>query len=342
MLDQATGIFADMEPIAERDARDLPALEAGFATRQPFVVRGLAAHWPLTRATQHSSSAARTYLSERQKQRPFAVTLGPASMAGHIFYDDNMVMNITTERLPLDACLDRMAEAETRSPAPTVYLGSIDMHTHFNGLAEDHRLDLGAREPLASIWIGTRTRVSAHNDFPDNLACVVGGRRRFVLFPPDQFRNLHVGPIDNTPAGRPVSMVDFHDPDFERFPRFRDALETAQLAELEPGDAIFIPSMWWHHVEALDAFNILVNFWWRDTPAHLGLPQDALNLAMMSIRDLPEADRKLWRDMFDHYVFDADETVTDHIPEHGRGILGPMTREMAGRIRTYLLRILNQ
>ena len=342
MLDQAAGIFEDMETIAEREAHDLPALEAGFATRKPFIVRGLAAQWPLTRASKTSSSAARTYLSERQIQRPFVVTLGPAEMAGHIFYDENMGMNITTERLPLDVCLERMEAAESQTPSPTVYLGSIDMHTHFQGLVETHSVDLGERSPLASIWIGTRTRVSAHNDFPDNLACVVGGRRRFVLFPPDQFRNLHVGPIDNTPAGRPVSLVDFHNPDFERFPRFREALATAQTAELEPGDAIFIPSMWWHHVEALDAFNILVNFWWRETPAHLGLPQDALNLAMMSIRDLPAEDRALWKSMFDHYVFDADETVTAHIPEAGRGILGPMTREMAGRIRTYLLRILSQ
>ncbi|WP_203291236.1 cupin-like domain-containing protein [Maricaulis parjimensis] len=342
MLDQAAGIFADMEPIVLRDAGDLSALEAGLATREPFVVRGLAEHWPLTQAAKTSSAAARSFLSERQIQRPFVVTLGPAEMAGHIFYDENMVMNITTERMPLDACLDRMAEAEAQSPSPTVYLGSIDMHTHFQGLAEEHSLDLGPRNPLASIWIGTRTRVSAHNDFPDNIACVVGGRRRFVLFPPDQFRNLYLGPIDNTPAGRPVSLVDFHNPDFERFPRFRDALQTARIAELEPGDAIFIPSMWWHHVEALDAFNILVNFWWRDTPAHLGLPQDALNHAIMSIRDLPAEDRALWREMFDHYVFDADDSVTAHIPERGRGILGPMTQEMASRIRTYILRIFSQ
>ena len=36
-------------------------------------------------------------------------------------------------------------------------------------------------------------------------------------------------------------------------------------AELQPGDAIFIPSLWWHQVESLSAVNGLVNYWWTDT-----------------------------------------------------------------------------
>src|SRR3546814_15586302 len=61
--------------------------------------------------------------------------------------------------------------------------------------------------------------------------------------------------------------------DLAAHPRFIDAMAEAQTVELEPGDAIFIPSMWWHHVEGLADFNILVNYWWRRTPAWLGQPQ---------------------------------------------------------------------
>ena len=57
-------------------------------------------------------------------------------------------------------------------------------------------------------------------------------------------------------------MVDFANPDFEKYPRFREAIAAGQMAELEPGDAVFIPAMWWHHVEGLSAFNTLVNYWW--------------------------------------------------------------------------------
>jgi len=118
--------------------------------------------------------------------------------------------------------------------------------------------------------------------------------------------------------------------------------ETARVADLEPGDALFIPSMWWHHVEADGPFNILVNYWWRTVERHLGTPQDVLNHAMMTLRDLPARERRIWKDLFDHYVFESDESVRAHIPEHARGILGPMTAAMTRRVRAFLLDRLNR
>src|SRR3546814_9431214 len=84
--------------------------------------------------------------------------------------------------------------------------------------------------------------------------------------------------------------------------------------------------MWWHHVEGFSDFNILVNYWWRRTPAWLGQPQAALNHAILAIRDLPPEDKAIWREQFDHYVFENDEQVTDHIPEKARSILARLTR----------------
>jgi len=57
-------------------------------------------------------------------------------------------------------------------------------------------------------------------------------------------------------------MVHVTAPDLARYPRYAPALEVAQESELAPGDAIFIPHDWYHHVEALDPFNVLVNYWW--------------------------------------------------------------------------------
>lgn len=329
--------------VTERAAPDAGALDALLqGARTPFVVRGLVSDWPLVKAGRHSARAARAYLLERARNVPFAVSIGQPGHDGRMFYDAAMGMNFQMARGKLADIFGGFDANEGRKNAPTVYLASIDVPGHFDAVDAENTVDLGHRQRTSSLWIGTPTRIAAHNDFPDNLACCVAGRRRFTLFPPDQFRNLYLGPIDNTPAGRAISMVDFHAPDFHAHPRFADALNEAQVAELEPGDALFIPSMWWHHVEGLAPFNILLNYWWRDTPRFLGQPQDALNHAIMAIRDLPAEDRVIWRALFDHYVFDAGPQTTEHIPEHARGVLDPLTAETAASLRAFLLRTLSR
>ncbi len=310
--------------------------------REPFVVRGLAADWPLVQAARTGSDAARRYLVAHRRERKFHGNIGARGGGDRLFYDAAMGMNFRMAEGPLEGFLDAMAAAERDPQMSVVYLSSIDMRDYFTGLAEANRLELGSRAPIESIWIGTRTCIAAHNDVPDNVAVCAAGRRRFTLFPPEQFANLYPGPLENTPAGRPVSMVDLRNPDFERYPRFRDALEHAQVAELEPGDAVFVPSLWWHHVEGLAPFNVLVNYWWRDVPHFLGKPEHALFHAILAVRDLPDADKAHWRALFDHYVFANGADVTDHLPEAGRGILAPLTAETAGQIRAHLLRSLSR
>ena len=319
------------------------ALDARLTgARTPFVVRGLAADWPLVRAGLESAAAVRSYLLAHRRERAFPANIGSAGGDSRLFYDAAMGMNFRMEQGPLERILDAMADADRQSGAPVVYLSSIDMRGYFDGLAEANSLPLGERRPLESIWIGNRTCIAAHNDVPDNVAVCAAGRRRFTLFPPEQFANLYLGPLENTPAGRPVSMVDLRDPDFAAFPRFREALATAQVAELEPGDALFVPSLWWHHVEGLAPFNVLVNYWWRDAVPWLGQPEDALLHAILAVRDLPEADKARWRALFDHYVFANGAAVTDHLPSAARGILAPLTPETAGQIRARLLRGLSR
>ena len=97
-----------------------------------------------------------------------------------------------------------------------------------------------------------------------------------------------MGPWDLTPAGQPISLVDMHQPDLDQFPRFSQAWAQAQVAELNPGDAIYMPGMWWHQVESLSAINGLINYWWSETPTVFGAPMDAFNHALLSIKQLPE------------------------------------------------------
>lgn len=335
-------VAEDLPRIAE-ERLDADALDTRLkGAREPFVVRGLAADWPLVKAGLDSAQAARDYLAAKARDRAFPVQIGAPGGGDRLFYDAAMAMNFQSAQGPLPAILDGIAANEGKPDAPAIYLSSIDMGAFFAGLAEENRVPLGARQPLESIWIGSRTRIAAHNDAPDNLAVCAVGSRRFTLFPPDQLRNLYLGPLENTPAGRPVSMVDLRAPDFARYPRFREALGHARVAELKPGDALFIPSLWWHHVEGLAPFNVLVNYWWRDAPGFLGKPEDALFHAILAIRDLPEADKAEWRELFSYYVFENPPEVTDHLPDRARGILAPLTAETAGQIRAKLLRSLSR
>lgn len=343
MAEADPGILGALARVPEIEIADAADLDARLrAADRPFIIRGLVADWPLVAAGRASARDARDYLLRRRRDRPFTVSVGRPGSGGRLFYDDAMAMNFRTLTAKLPEIFAKIDEAEGSPDAPAIYLASIDMQDYFTGLHEANSVDLGTREPLASIWIGTRTRIAAHNDMPNNLACVAVGRRRFTLFPREQFRNLYLGPVDNTPAGRAVSMVDFHAPDFAAHPRFREALRHAEVAELEAGDALYVPAMWWHHVEGLDAFNVLVNYWWRETPRWLGSPQEALNHAMLAIRDLPDDQKRHWRDQFDHYVFGNQEDVVAHIPPAARSVLAPLTPETAGRMRAFLLRALSR
>jgi len=332
------------EPIREIDGRTPGVLDdALLAATQPLVLRGLVQDWPFVRAARTSFGAASAYLRRHYRDASVVAMLGAPDIGGRLFYNDAMDgFNFTPLRVRLDGVLDELQGHHDNPAPPAIYVGSTTIDTCLPGFREHNDVDLGTRDALASIWIGNRTRIAAHYDLPDNLACVAAGRRRFTLFPPDQVANLYIGPLDLTPAGQAISLVDFHAPDLARFPRFVEAMRHARVAELGPGDALFIPSMWWHHIEALEPFNVLVNYWWRATPPWMDTPMNALMHALMSVRDLPPAQRRAWRQLFDHYVFEADEETSSYIPPAARGVLAPLGDETTRQLRAQLLKRLNR
>ena len=274
---------------------------------------------------------------------PLTVYVGDADIEGRFFYTDDFTsFNFKSGTAHLDLVLSKLAEEQDKDPPQAIYVGSTAVDRWLPGFREQNDLGISSEDLLVSFWLGNRTRVSAHFDFPDNVACVVAGRRRFTMFPPDQVANLYVGPLDRTPSGQPISIVDITRPDLARFPKFAEALEHACSCELSPGDAVFIPSMWWHHVESLSAFNLLVNYWWCNSPSAMGSPTSALMHAILALRDLPERQRQAWKGLFEYYVFAADQSVYAHIPEPGRGCLAPLDEASARQLRAELLNRLNR
>ncbi|MCE3263663.1 MAG: cupin-like protein [Pseudoduganella sp.] len=309
---------------------------------EPLVLRGLLAHWPAVQAGRAGPASADAYLRRFYRDATVVAMLGTREIGGRFFYNEDLSgFNFRSVRARLDDVLLELAGHRDNPRPPAIYVGSTTVDTALPGYRGENPLDLGARDALMSVWIGNQTRIAAHYDLPDNLAAVTAGRRRFTLFPPQQLPNLYVGPLDVTPAGQPISLVDLHQPDLERFPRFAEAMRHAQSAELAPGDAIFIPSMWWHHVEALEAFNVLVNYWWRQSPEYMDSPINALMLSLLSIRDLPPEQRRIWQDIFRHYVFEPDGAAA-HIAPPARGALGPIGDDMARMLRAQLLKKINR
>ena len=305
---------------------------------EPLVLRGLTADWPLVQAAKQSSAQAESYILQFDSGQQLTAYRGEPEIDGRIFYNQDFSgFNFERIRLPLAEVFENLREYGSQTQPPTLYVGSTMVDNWLPELRRDNDLVLEGQDPLVSIWIGNRSRIAAHYDFPTNIACSVAGRRRFTLFPPEQLENLYVGPIDFTPAGQSISLVDFANPDFEAYPKFREAMQAAQVVELEPGDAILIPSMWWHHVESLDDMNILINYWWRNTPAYMDTPVNVLQHAIMGIRELPPEQREAWREIFDHYVFNADDENYQHIPEPARGVLNRLDETAARQIHSLLL-----
>lgn len=333
-------------PVREITARpeNLPLGEL-ISANQPTVMRGLVSDWALTRAGRESDRAAMDYIRSFYNGRPTNASVGGPEIRGRLFYtEDFSALNFKVERVQLDEVLERIAKHMGDESPPTIYIGSLLVDTHLPGFRKDNDLGFAAHRVDAppAIWIGNRTIASCHYDAPYNIACCVIGRRRFTMFPPEQIFNLYPGPLDPTPGGQAISLVDFANPDFERFPRFREALEHAHVVDVGPGDAVFVPSMWWHHVQGQSSFNTLVNYWWNIAPPHLPTPMNALYHALWALRDRPENEKRAWKNVFDYYVFGDRGLAGDHVPPNARGPLGPIDDDEARRIRAMLINKLNR
>jgi hypothetical protein len=323
------------------DPRALP--DDVLLSTQPVVLKGLVADWPIVHAGLESNQSAVEYIRKFYRDATVGALLGAPEIEGRFFYNDDLSgFNFKAVKLKLDVMLDEVERHKDAAKPPAIYVGSTTVDTCLPGFRGENDLGFGDHQPLASIWLGNRTRIAAHHDLPDNIACVAVGHRRFTLFPPEQLANLYIGPLDFTPAGQAISLVDLTRPDLQRFPKFAQAAPHAQVAELGPGDALFIPSMWWHHIEALDSLNVLVNYWWRQSPAFMDSPIGALMYAIMTVRDLPKEQRDAWFNLFRHYVFEADDQTAAHIPENARRALSPMDADLVRDIRARLLQRLNR
>ncbi|HEU4960505.1 MAG TPA: cupin-like domain-containing protein [Sphingomonas sp.] len=329
---------------------EIPAVSIGDAAAfrrdvtdqgRPVIVRGLCADWPVRTAAADSWDALGRYLARFDGGATAQAFVGARAIDGRYRYREQLDgFNFERETLTLREALVRIAAGRDDDEAPTVYMGSLPADTFLPGFADENRVCVLDRRVEPRLWIGNASNVACHFDTFDNLACVVAGPRRFTLYPPEAIADLYVGPIDRTMAGQPISLAAGSAPGDPRYPRFEAVRDQALVAVLAPGDALYLPKLWWHQVEAADSVNLMVNFWWDGHAAGPDAPFTTMMLAMIAIAERPPSERAAWRAFFDHYVFRPHGHPLAHLPEEHHGVLGPLDKGNYGRIRAMVMQLL--
>lgn len=293
----------------------------------PVVLRGLVSDWPLAVAGAQGLEPFLRYLAGFDVGASVDALLARPDALRHFSYGPGLHgFNFSRDRRPLAALFEQFWRYSQFPEPPSLAVQSAPIAETLPGLQAAHPMPLLDADVVPRLWMGNRGTTPAHFDSSHNIACVVAGRRRFTLLPPQSAPDLYLGPPDHAPTAAPMTVAALHAPDFERYPRLRAALDVAVVAELAPGDAIYIPPLWFHQVESLAPhINALVNYWWRPQPQPGRVDdaqQAALRLCMLAFRHLPDGEREGWRALLDHYAFGARPDALAHLPPLQRGLLG--------------------
>ena len=315
--------------------------EVVFAEYRPAVLRGMVSDWPAVAHSSRSRESIGRYLGACDSGTPVDTLMMAPHLKGRQFYSDDMRgFNFSRSKATITEVTDKLQRYAKFDNRPSLVVQSALIADCLPRFADENRLPVLDPSVQPRIWLGSAVTTPTHFDESNNVACVVAGTRRFTLFPPEQIANLYVGPLGHAPTGTPISLASLANPDFKQFPRLREALANAFVAVLEPGDALYIPALWWHHVESLAKYNMLVNYWWKGNPEAVTNADTALNCllhCLLTLRQLPRAQRDAWRVLFDHYVFSSDAASFDYIPEHVRGVLGDISPELSRQMKAFLV-----
>ncbi|MCC7067648.1 MAG: cupin-like domain-containing protein [Burkholderiales bacterium] len=293
------------------------------ASAEPLVIRGFAAHWPLVRLACHDGDALVERLRRADNGVAVDAVMVPPLHRGRVtHHEDGVGFTFLRNEITISALLEMLARYARFESAPAVAIQSAPLARCAPSLCAEIEPRFIDAQALPRLWLGNALVTPAHFDESSNIACVVAGEREFTLFAPEEVGNLYPGPPGRGPAGAPVSLVDFDAIDAARFPRAAGALARARRAVLRPGDAIYIPPLWWHRVVSRHReLNLMINFWWLPANALPGL--EAMQHAALAFGAMPPAQRAAWQAMFAYWVFAASDDSRAHLPPPLREWLAP-------------------
>jgi lysine-specific demethylase 8 len=235
---------------------DVPMSLADFARHlsdpcTPFVVSGCLDHWPALSNRPWSDMVYFERLVGRRRIVPIEI--------GSRYTDEEWSQKL----VPFGAFLDQHIFGTSApgdieiQPAYLAQHNLLDQIPRLNRdiAVPDYALAASEKEPIMNMWFGPADTISpAHTDPYHNLYAQVVGFKYIRLFSPSETSRLYLseGIMSNT------SRVDVEDPDLDQYPDFADA-EYVDVV-VGPGDLLFIPAGWWHHVRSLTV-SVSISFW---------------------------------------------------------------------------------
>ena len=148
-------------------ANDL--LSALRAWDTPRVLPGLVSHWPVVQAANTSNQALVTYLKQFDASKQVDCMHLPFAEDGRMFYNRTMTgFNFSRHRAGFCQVLDELLQRAEQTHPDSLYIGSTSVESCLPGFLQHNSLPLIEAEPLATLWIGNKSRIAAHYDVPDN------------------------------------------------------------------------------------------------------------------------------------------------------------------------------
>lgn len=167
-----------------------------------------------------------------------------------------------TVNMPWTEALDKVFAAREMLDAQRFYIKSGMDHRFLSDIQPfpDETFGLHGKEriqnSLAKVWIGSRGNVTPlHFDLSHACLIQIFGTKEVILFPPQASRSLY--PFASTSGPPRVSRLNLTallrgcEVTSKEFPLAHGA-HGGLRCNLGPGEALYIPPFWWHHVTALE------------------------------------------------------------------------------------------
>ena len=209
----------------------------------PWCSRDWSNDWPAVRAARESPRALANFIRGFDRGKAVIVIEGPPSIRGQHFLSrrhDRLQFRAPAGDDQRDARPPARAWRDDPNP-PAMFIESMPTENSCPASPPRTRCRWSRRDVAPRIWIGKRSRCRRISTCctTSPASSAAGGDSR--CFRPSRWRTCTWGRSISRPRARPSAWCRCTTPDLARFPRFAEALRHAQSAELDPGDALYIP-----------------------------------------------------------------------------------------------------